>query len=355
MNSIDGSEKSGSGTIIRDAVSFSVLSARPVRVTNIRAKRDRPGLRPQHLKVLEAAAQVCGGRLEGAAVGAREVVFRPGKRIKGGAFNWDIGSAGSAVMLVSCLLPVALFAEGPSSYTATGGLFQDFAPSALHLKHVVVPVLRRMGIRIKIDIFQPGYVPKGGGRIRMRVDPVDNPIVPIVMQKAQPPLRIKGMALSSHLTARRVSQRMADTARRHLSIQGYEAEIDVLDDTREHPVFASAAAQRGAALLLWVETGSGCIIGADMAGAPKRSAEHIGTKTVETLVADLSASASVDRYAADQLIPFAALAQGRSSYRVPLVTDHIESRLWLIEQFLGARSTITDRVLSVDGVGRKRA
>ena len=78
---IDGGERSGSGTIVRDAVSFSALSAQRVRVTYIRAKRDKPGLRPQHLKALEAAAQICGGRLKGASVGAREIEFSPGKKV----------------------------------------------------------------------------------------------------------------------------------------------------------------------------------------------------------------------------------------------------------------------------------
>jgi RNA 3'-terminal phosphate cyclase (ATP) len=351
---IDGSEKSGSGTIIRDAVSFSVLSGKPVRATHIRAKRDKPGLRPQHLKALEAAAEVCGGRLKGAAVGAREIVFSPGQKIRGGTYDWNIGSAGSAVMLVFCLLPVALFADGPSLYTVTGGLFQDFAPSALHLKHVVLPILRRMGIRIRFDILQPGYVPKGGGRIRVEVEPVVGGIAALTLRAAEPPVRVKGIALSSHLTERKVSQRMADASRQRLRLLGYEAQIDIRDDTREHPVFESAAKQRGASLLLWAETPAGCLFGSDMAGTPKRSAEFIGEKTAENLVADISSNASVDRFTADQLIPFAALAGGESSYRVPLLTDHIESRLWLAEAFFGARSDITDRTVRLEGIGRKQ-
>jgi RNA 3'-terminal phosphate cyclase (ATP) len=352
---IDGSEKSGSGTIIRDAASFSALSAKPVRVTNIRAKRDKPGLRLQHLKALEAAAQVCGGRVQGASVGAMEVVFSPGKKIPGGTYDWNIGSAGSAVMLIFCLLLVALFADGPSFYTVTGGLFQDFAPSALHLKHVVLPILKRMGIRISLDILQPGYVPKGGGRIRVAVEPVAGSIAPLRLGVARSPSTVKGVALSSHLTERKVSQRMADAARNRLLTRGYEAQIDILNDTREHPAYESAAEQRGASLLLWAET-AGCLIGSDMAGAPKRSAEFIGEKSAERLVSDLTASASVDRHTADQLIPFAGLARGESSFRVPLVTDHIESRLWLIEEFFGVKSGIKKgRNVCIDGVGLTRA
>jgi RNA 3'-terminal phosphate cyclase (ATP) len=89
MIHIDGSQKSGSGTIVRNAASLAILCSKPVSVSNIRAKRTKPGLRPQHLKALQSAAQVCGGRLEGASIGARNIVFTPGKRIKGGAFDWE--------------------------------------------------------------------------------------------------------------------------------------------------------------------------------------------------------------------------------------------------------------------------
>ena len=142
MIEIDGSHKSGSGTIVRDAVSLATLTGQELRLTNIRARRDKPGLRPQHLKGIEACSQICQGKLEGAKVGAREIRFKPGEKISGGDF--DIGTAGSTTMLVSILLPVALFAKGASTYRITGGLFQDFAPSAYHLKYVLFPILKQM-------------------------------------------------------------------------------------------------------------------------------------------------------------------------------------------------------------------
>jgi len=92
MLKIDGSLKSGSGTILRDATPFALLMGKDLQLINIRAKRDKPGLRPQHLKVVEAVAQVCQGKVKGAGVGSREITFKPGHTIKGGAFHWDIAS-----------------------------------------------------------------------------------------------------------------------------------------------------------------------------------------------------------------------------------------------------------------------
>jgi RNA 3'-terminal phosphate cyclase (ATP) len=166
MIEIDGGQESGSGTIVRDAVSLSVLAGKDLHIKNIRAKRDKPGLRPQHLKAIEASAQICQGRVEGAKVGSKEIKFRPGRVIKGGELNWDIETAGSAVMLALTVIPLALFAEKPSRYRITGGLFQDYAPSAYHLKHVLLPILRAMRAGLDLKIIQPGYVPQGKGQIQ---------------------------------------------------------------------------------------------------------------------------------------------------------------------------------------------
>jgi len=120
---IDGSQKSGSGTIVRLSLSLSSILKRELHINNIRAKRGKPGLRPQHLKALEACCQVTEGIAENACVGAAELRFKPGNRIQGGHFNWDIGTAGSTTMMSHCLLPLGCFADTKSVYTMTGGLF----------------------------------------------------------------------------------------------------------------------------------------------------------------------------------------------------------------------------------------
>jgi RNA 3'-terminal phosphate cyclase (ATP) len=112
---------------------YTTLAGQDLHLTHIRARRDPPGLRPQHLTAAEAVAQVCQGTLEGGTVGSQELLFRPGRLSQGGHFQWDIGTAGSTTMLALALLPVATFAQGPQTFHLTGGLFQDCAPSAFHL------------------------------------------------------------------------------------------------------------------------------------------------------------------------------------------------------------------------------
>jgi len=66
---------------------------------------------------------------------------------------------------------------------------------------------------------------------------------------------------------------------------------------------------------------------------------------------DLSTGATVDRYLADQLIFYAALADGVSLYRIPRLTEHVETNLWLVETILGARTEVDKNLVKIQGIG----
>jgi RNA 3'-terminal phosphate cyclase (ATP) len=351
MIEIDGGTKSGSGTIVRDAIPFAVLMGREIHMFNIRMKRDKPGLRPQHLTGIEAAARICGGRILGGAVGAGEIRFQPGSAVKGGRFTWDIGTAGSTAMLCLCVLPLGLFADQPSTYRLVGGLFQDFAPSLFHLQHVLLPVLRNMGVQAEVKIVRPGYVPRGGGEIEVKVSPMKGPLKPLDLAEPGTVTGIRGIALSSRLERRRVSERMAKACEKALKKRGYNPEIHVMHDSLESPAFERPSAQAGAALAVWATTDKTCPVGSDMAGARGRTAEFIGSETARMLLEDLDSGATVDRHLADQLIPFSALAGGRSTFTVPRITNHVEARLWLAEKILQAGTEVRGNRITVHGIG----
>ena len=343
MIHIDGSQKSGSGTIVRFAVGLATLLGEELHLINIRAKREKPGLRPQHLKSIQALQQICQGTLSGGEIGSSEIRFKPGGEVKGGYYEWDIGTAGSTTLLVMTLLPAACFSTGAMSFKISGGLFQDFAPSAYHMQYVFFSVLNKMGINAKLSIIRPGYVPRGGGVIEVTVEPVTGKIKPISLLSQGDVVRIEGAALSSHLKERRVSERMVEKCNQVLKSNGYRAQIKVIYDT--------LALQRGAALTIYAKTSSGGIIGADRAGEPRRTSEDIARYVARNLVEELAAGATVDRYLADQLIFYAALADGVSEYRIPRLTEHVETNLWLVETMLGAKTEVNQNLVRIQGIG----
>ena len=343
MIHVDGAQKSGSGTIVRFAVGSAILLGEELHLTNIRAKREKPGLRPQHLKAIQALQQICRGSLDGGEIGAKEIRFKPGVEVKGGCYQWDIGTAGSTTLLAMTLLPAACFSTGAMSFKISGGLFQDFAPSAYHMQSVLFPMLSKMGITAKLSVIRPGYVPRGGGIIEVAVEPVRGKMKPLRLPNQGDTAQIEGIALSSHLEERRVSERMVETCSEVLRSKGYSAQIEIIHDSR--------ALQRGAALAIYAKTSSGCIIGADRAGEPRRTSEDIGKYVARNLIEDLATGATVGRYLADQLIFYAALADGVSEYRIPKLTEHVETNLWLVESIMGARTEVNKNLVRIQGIG----
>ena len=343
MIHIDGSQKSGSGTIVRFAVGLATLLGEELHLINIRAKREKPGLRPQHLKSIQALQQICQGTLSGGEIGSSEIRFKPGGEVKGGYYEWDIGTAGSTTLLAMTLLPPACFSTGAMSFRISGGLFQDFAPSAYHMQYVFFSVLNKMDINAKLSIIRPGYVPRGGGVIQVTVEPVTGKIKPISLLSQGDVVGIEGVALSSHLKERRVSERMVEKCNQVLKSDGYRAQIEVIYDT--------LALQRGAALTIYAKPSFGGIIGADRAGEPRRTSEDIARYVARNLVEELAAGATVDRYLADQLIFYAALADGVSEYRIPRLTEHVETNLWLVETMLGAKAEVNQNLVRIQGIG----
>jgi len=342
---IDGSAKSGSGTVVRYAIVLSSLLGEELHIDNIRAKRDKPGLRPQHLASVSACAELCDAEVKGATVNSQEIIYKPRRTISGGDYRWDIGTAGSTTLLAATLLPVALFAESETTFTLSGGLFQDFAPSAHHTQHVLLPTLAKMGITAGLEVIRPGYLPRGGGTIRVKVHPVSGAIKPLRLPTRGEITRVSGLALSSHLRQQRVSQRMAEQCQRVVASSGYRVAIDTLCD--------EAAPQAGASLAVWAETESGCLLGADRAGKRGRSSEEIGRYVARSLLEDLQTGATVDRYLADQLIIYSALASGVTEYVLPRFTEHIDANLWLAAKF-GAKHRLEGARLRIEGMGHTR-
>lgn len=343
MLEIDGSRYSGSGTIVRQAVAFAALTGTEIHLFNVRVKRPKPGLRRQHAQAVEAIRQLVDGTTEGVVVGAGEFVFRPGRPTDNRSFSWDIGSAGSTTALALAVLPVVAFVSSPVSIELRGGLFQDFAPSFYHLEHVLLPLCKRMGFEVSARMERPGYVPSGQGIWHLAATPAQGTLRPLVFETPGEVEKIWGIALSSRLKEQSVSERMAESATRALEAAGYHADIQVR--------YEDSALQAGAGLAVFADLSGGARIGSDRAGAWGRRSEAIGQYVARQLLEDLKTGATLDRYASDQIIPLTALAAGESRFRIPRVSEHIESNAWLSREFLGAEVNVEGLELVVKGVG----
>lgn len=167
---IDGSEGEGGGQVLRTSLSLSAITGKPVRIEDVRGQRKKPGLFRQHLTAFKAAAEICDAQMEGAHLGSSEIAFHPGK-IKGGEYEFSIGSAGATNLVAQTLLPILSYADTDSSIRITGGTHNQWAPTFDFLDQAFMPQFRKMGGRAALKLESYGFYPAGGGAIQMSVKP----------------------------------------------------------------------------------------------------------------------------------------------------------------------------------------
>jgi len=170
MISIDGSQGEGGGQILRSALALSLVTGKPFTVSRIRAARKRPGLQPQHLMSVMAAARVGNAQVAGAALGSQSLEFRPGV-VTGGQFEFPLRTAGSSSLVLQTILPPLMIAAQPSQVTVTGGTYNPLAPPFDFLSQTFAPQLARLGPQMSLTLDRPGFYPRGGGRVRAAISP----------------------------------------------------------------------------------------------------------------------------------------------------------------------------------------
>ncbi len=332
MFEIDGSQKSGSGTILRLAICFSAIRCEPVHIFKIRRNRPKPGLQPQHLEAVLTAAKLCNAETKGATLGSEELWFIPDE-IRGGRIQAEIGTAGNIPMLFMTILPMCLFAKEPVQLTVTkGGTDTMHAPTINYLRNVFLSVLKSMGVETELSVHRYGYYPRGNGEAVLRVEHSDGP-KPFRKESFGTPKRIQGVSVCTFLSERNVAERQAKAATAVLTKNGYNADIQIVKDT-------SNSIQKGSSIALWAETDTGAILGSDAIGEFKKPAEKVGTEAAEDLMGEISSRATVDTHLADMLIPYIALARGSSTYLTRAFSDHLDSNIWLAQKMLNTNITV---------------
>ena len=328
---IDGSQKSGSGTILRLSIALAAIKQQPLHIYNIRQQRPQPGLKRQHLESVLTAAKLCNAKVEGASFASRELWFTP-KEILGGNIEAEIETAGSIPMLLMSVLPICIFAKNPVRlHVAKGGTDTTHAPTINYLRFVLLPTLKRMGVEAEIIVQKYGYYPKGMGEATLTIKP--NPsLKPVRLENYGKLKNIKGVSVCTFLADRQVAERQAKAAKETLNQNGYQAEIQVVND-QSNPY------QKGSSIVLWAETDTGVIVGADAIGELRKTSEAVGKEAAEKLITELCVEPTVDVFLADMLIPYMALANGKSILFAKSLSEHIEANIWLMAKMLNTKFT----------------
>lgn len=332
---IDGSYGEGGGQILRTSLTLAALTGQPTRVEKIRARRGRPGLRPQHLTAVRAAADICRAELEGDALGSQAITFDPGTTAQPGEYAFDVadaaegGSAGSVgLVLQTALLPLALV-DGESWLTLHGGTHVAWAPSASYLEHIFLPTVARMGICAEIELDQWGFYPVGEGTVHLTVSGRGGALKPLALTKRGDLARVWGIAAVTNLPSH-IPQRMANRARNVLAEAGLEARVGPRRLRGAGP---------GAGIFLFAEY-EHVVAGFTSYGRKGLPAEHVAEAACEDLLDHHRTGAPVDPHLADQLVLPMAVAGGESRLVTSEITQHLLTNTWVVQQFLDSSLTV---------------
>ena len=167
---LDGATGEGGGQILRTALTLSMITGQPFRITNIRANRSKPGLMRQHLVAVQSAAHISDAVVTHAEVGSTTLDFAPGK-VKPGDYQFAIGTAGSCTLVLQTLLLALAHADAPSTVRITGGTHNPMAPTVQFLQRAYCRALKAMGVEVDISLVRSGFYPAGGGVVVASVAP----------------------------------------------------------------------------------------------------------------------------------------------------------------------------------------
>jgi RNA 3'-terminal phosphate cyclase (ATP) len=319
MLTIDGSLGEGGGQILRSALALSVCLRRPFRIVSIRARRPKPGLRPQHLAAVRAAAEISGAHVEGASIGAKMLTFEPGA-IDAGAHRFAIGTAGSTMLVLQTVLPALLTASAASDLRLEGGTHNPRAPTFECLARAYLPLIGRMGPRIAIELERAGFEPAGGGAVHVRVEPAPR-LDPLHLETRGALLRVAAEVLLSKLPAH-IAEREAAALASELDIEAESIRIRLVEDSRGPGNVVSVFVESEHVTEVFAEFGR--------RGVP---AERVAQHAALAANRYLASGVPIGAYLADQLLLPLALAGG-GSFVTLAPSAHTRTNIDVIQAFL---------------------
>lgn len=327
---IDGSQGEGGGQILRTAISLSAISGKPIEVTNIRANRVNPGLRPQHMVGIRIIADLFHAKSENLKVGADWIRFSPSDKFEGGSLKFDIGTAGSIPLILMTVVPAVSLSNNSLQIEITGGTDVKASPTIDYIKHIVAKSYLSIGPEFSVDVLKRGYYPKGGGVVQCTIKPCKTPGTIELLDTGYLEPKIISVCSSQlpvHVAKRQISSALIALEKKDIQCSNYTASIET-------------SVSPGSSILVYSASDFAPYIGGDSIGQLGKRAEAVGTEAAMRFLDSMFGQATVDPFLADMLVLPLALSKGRSRYRVARITQHLLTNLHVVSEIVGCKYRI---------------
>jgi len=337
MITIDGSFGEGGGQILRTSLGLSLVTGKPFRIVKIRAGRKQPGLLRQHLTAVAAAQRVGSAEVTGASIGSTELSFVP-QTILGGHYEFAVGTAGSATLVLQTILPALLLAEAPSTLVLEGGTHNPFAPPFDFLDRSFLPLVNRMGAGVTSRLERAGFYPAGGGRFHVTIAPASEGLRRLDCPERGEIKARRARALVADLAVSIAERELAMIARL-LSWKDAWLSVEKVDNSR------------GPGNIVMIEIQSEHVTEI-FTGFGQRGlrAEVVAEQAAKEARQYLKTSAFAGEHLADQLVVPLAIAGGGSFTAVRL-SRHMTTNVEIVRKFIDIdiqTTMLPDRTWSVE-------
>ncbi len=359
MITLDGSSGEGGGALVRVALALATLTNQPFHVTNIRAGREKPGLKAQHLTAINALKTISNATTNDIQLGSTELIFTPGK-IKGGRYEFDISTAGSITLFLQAIILPCLFAPSKITLTIKGGTSGKWQASVDYLQHLLLPQLQRFVEKINLKILKRGYYPAGGGEIMLEITPkyhlkdystlpeflatLQEKITPIQLTTQGTLEQIRGIInLSQELAEKKVAERIKSATESYLL--DYKVPISLRIE------YANSQSI-GGEVIIWAIYSDGknineinpIILAGDALLEKNKPSQDVAKEAAAELQQSIESQACVDPHLADQVIMFMALLPN-SNIKCTHITPHTTTNISIAETFLPIKFNITGKII----------
>ena len=319
MIKIDGSMGEGGRQILRTTISLATVLGTDVNIFNIRGNRPNPGLRPQHLHAIKTLSTISNATVNGLEINSTKVTYKPGT-LKSQSLDIDMKTAGSITLLLQAVIQSVYRQNKAFSFNIIGGTDVPWSPTLNYFIYVALPLYKKFGIDIDMQLLKRGYYPQGGGKISFKIS----------SNKNNSNFNLNNF--SNNDTIVRITSSKINNDLVHIQQNVIEDNLRLHDIPYSIENVVENTFSDGMSILI-SKNSSDSYIGSDIV-CNKKNINNVGLNVVRKYIDELKSGCSIDTNLSDMIVPLIVLSNSKFSFTSRSISEHFKTNLQVISKFL---------------------